>query len=626
MKRKIQLAVKRLFDLTVSFIFIVIFSIIPVWLVIAIAIKATSKGPVIFKQERVGKDGKLFKIYKFRTMLTAEESYDKDGKPLGNYERITKVGAFLRRTSLDELAQLFNVFNGTMSIVGPRPTLSYQVEKYTERQRRRLEMRPGVTGWAQVNGRNDLSWGEKIEFDIEYIDRFSLWLDCKILFKTVGIVLGAKGIEFKRNDEISSENAIQKDNVLVLCGGIPQVALIGELQRRGYCVILADYNPQCAGATVADEFYPVSVMDRVAVKQLAIDKKVKFVITACADQVLRVMADVSQELELPCYIDAETAFSVSDKAKMKKVFADNDIPTSCFVVTSNPDIDGVCDLRLPVIVKPVDAYSSRGVKKVSSKDELREAIANAVKISKTGTAIIEEFVDGEELSVDVYVENDTAHILCQSRLDKIGEDGKFVICRTVYPAKVTPIAQKKIEITAQKIADAFGLVNSPMLIQLIVRGDDISVIEFCARTGGGDKFRLIKKVSGFDVISAVVDLSEGKFPHVVDDGKTKSFIINEFLYVYPGTLDHMEGFEELREDGTITEFFQLKQQGVKIDGINSSGDRVAYCTIEDTSVEGLKAKHNKVAKVLKVIDVEGKDILRHDLIERFTIRQGEELR
>ena len=257
MKRKIQLAVKRLFDLTVSFIFIVIFSIIPVWLVIAIAIKATSNGPVIFKQERVGKDGKLFKIYKFRTMLTAEESYDKDGKPLGNYERITKVGAFLRRTSLDELAQLFNVFNGTMSIVGPRPTLSYQVEKYTERQRRRLEMRPGVTGWAQVNGRNDLSWREKIEFDIEYIDRFSLWLDFKILFKTVGIVLGAKGIEFKRNDEISSENAIQKDNVLVLCGGIPQVALIGELQRRGYCVILADYNPQCAGATVADEFYPV---------------------------------------------------------------------------------------------------------------------------------------------------------------------------------------------------------------------------------------------------------------------------------------------------------------------------------------------------------------------------------
>ena len=313
--RKFQLAIKRIFDIVSSFALILVLTVIPVLLIIAIAIKVTSKGPVVFKQERIGKDGKAFYIYKFRTMLIPEESYDKDGNPLGNYERITKVGAFLRKTSLDELMQLFNVLNGTMSVIGPRPTLRYQVEKYTDEQRRRLEMRPGITGWAQVNGRNDLSWAEKIRYDIEYIDNFSIWMDIKILFKTVGIVFGRKGIEFTKNDAISSEN---KENVkvkkaLVLCGGIPQVALIEELKSRGIFTILADMNEKCVAVGYADKFYPVSVLDVDAVAKLAKEENVDFIITVCADQVLQVMAEVSESLGLPCYIDFETAKKVKRK-------------------------------------------------------------------------------------------------------------------------------------------------------------------------------------------------------------------------------------------------------------------------------------------------------------------------
>ena len=177
--------IQRIFDIVSSFALILVLTVIPVLLIIAIAIKVTSKGPVVFKQERIGKDGKAFYIYKFRTMLIPEESYDKDGNPLGNYERITKVGAFLRKTSLDELMQLFNVLNGTMSVIGPRPTLRYQVEKYTDEQRRRLEMRPGITGWAQVNGyRGDTSIKKRIEYDLYYIENWTLGLDIKILFLT----------------------------------------------------------------------------------------------------------------------------------------------------------------------------------------------------------------------------------------------------------------------------------------------------------------------------------------------------------------------------------------------------------------------------------------------------------
>ncbi len=209
-----QLAVKRLFDIIVSLILILLLTVIPVLIVIPIAIVLESKGGAVFKQERVGKNGKIFKIYKFRTMRQPPEgTYSVNGvlhKPNGDIlepssTRITKLGAFLRKTSLDELMQLFNILEGTMSFVGPRPTLPYQAEKYNDEQRRRLDMKPGLTGWAQVNGRNNLTWTEKIAYDVEYVDKFSLWFDLKIMFKTVAVVLKREKIEFKKEDELTSK-------------------------------------------------------------------------------------------------------------------------------------------------------------------------------------------------------------------------------------------------------------------------------------------------------------------------------------------------------------------------------------------------------------------------------------
>ena len=616
--RKFQLAIKRIFDIVSSFALILVLTVIPVLLIIAIAIKVTSKGPVVFKQERIGKDGKAFYIYKFRTMLIPEESYDKDGNPLGNYERITKVGAFLRKTSLDELMQLFNVLNGTMSVIGPRPTLRYQVEKYTDEQRRRLEMRPGITGWAQVNGRNDLSWAEKIRYDIEYIDNFSIWMDIKILFKTVGIVFGRKGIEFTKNDAISSEN---KENVkvkkaLVLCGGIPQVALIEELKSRGIFTILADMNEKCVAVGYADKFYPVSVLDVDAVAKLAKEENVDFIITVCADQVLQVMAEVSESLGLPCYIDFETAQNVSKKSNMKKIFEENGVPTSKYIVLDDLKESDVNGFVYPLIVKPVDSYSSRGVRKVFSFKELESAFREAVKISRTKTAVVEEFVEGKEVSVDIYVENGKAYVLSASNLEKIPASDKFVIYRTIYPADVSDNIYKQIEDVAQRIAEAFALKDSPMLIQLIDKGDSISVIEFCARTGGGDKFRLIKKASGFDVIKAAVDLALGEKPHV-EFNRSEKFIVDEFLYCNKGIFDKLDGFDEMLRKGNITEYYQLKQKGAEIKEIASSGDRIAYFTIEADSKEELSEKYKEINDSVKVLDEKGNDILRHDLISTF---------
>jgi lipopolysaccharide/colanic/teichoic acid biosynthesis glycosyltransferase len=155
----------------------------------ALAIRLEDGGAVFFRQERVGLDGRPFEVLKLRTMIVDAHTQGAGYAVDKGDSRITRVGNLLRRTSLDELPQLWNVLRGEMSLVGPRPTLSYQVEQYTERQRRRLEVRPGLTGWAQVNGRASLSWPERIELDVWYVEHRSLALDLRILLRTAAVLL-----------------------------------------------------------------------------------------------------------------------------------------------------------------------------------------------------------------------------------------------------------------------------------------------------------------------------------------------------------------------------------------------------------------------------------------------------
>lgn len=199
MLRMIQVILKRLIDIFLSILGMIIAS--PVILIIALAIKITSKGPAVFIQERVGKDGVPFRMYKFRSMKQGSEGLTHGKYITRDNENITRVGKFFRRWALDELPQLVNVLKGDMSIVGPRPTLQYQVDRYNDFQRRRLNVKPGITGWAQVNGRNMLNWPERMELDIWYADNWNLLLDIKIILRTAGALLrrefsfAAEGVE-----------------------------------------------------------------------------------------------------------------------------------------------------------------------------------------------------------------------------------------------------------------------------------------------------------------------------------------------------------------------------------------------------------------------------------------------
>lgn len=192
--------IKRLIDVVCSFLGVLVLS--PLFIIIAIIIKTTSKGPVFFSQKRVGKNGKEFNMYKFRSMVVnAEELKEKLAAQnemsgpmfkMKDDPRVTKVGKFIRKTSIDELPQLWNVLKGDMSLVGPRPSLPKEVAQFEDWMYRRLEVKPGLTCYWQVSGRNNIDFEDWMKLDIRYVDERNLWIDIKLIFKTVGVLFGDK--------------------------------------------------------------------------------------------------------------------------------------------------------------------------------------------------------------------------------------------------------------------------------------------------------------------------------------------------------------------------------------------------------------------------------------------------
>ena len=203
---------KRLIDIVIATTALILLS--PIFILVAYKVSKNLGSPVFFLQDRPGKDGKLFKMIKFRSM---KDAFDKNGNPLPDDQRITTFGHKLRATTFDEMPQLINVLKGDMSIVGPRPQMKDFLEHYTPEQMRRHEVKPGMTGLAQVSGRNNLSWEEKFELDAKYVDTHSIWLDFKIMFKTVEVMLKKEGINAPDQEvgavRFSSQNDSQSESI-----------------------------------------------------------------------------------------------------------------------------------------------------------------------------------------------------------------------------------------------------------------------------------------------------------------------------------------------------------------------------------------------------------------------------
>lgn len=401
---------------------------------------------------------------------------------------------------------------------------------------------------------------------------------------------------------------------MIIPGGVPQVELIKQLKNRGIVTVLVDGSPDAVARPYADVFYKENIFDVSAVKELAEKEKVDFLLTVCADQVLLVVAQVSEMLGLPCYIDYKTAQDVSDKIRMKRIFKEIGVPTTDYVETDHLDLDAISHLHFPLVVKPVDAYSSKGVRKVESLDDLNRFYTEAKKISRSGGVIIEEYFQGNEISVDAFVVNGKAKILTVSNSEKVKDKDRFVIFRGRYPVVASEVVLKEIEDIAQRIADGFGLVNAPLLIQLLNNRDDVSVLEFCARTGGNMKWLLIKYSCGVDVITATIDITLGKEPDLEIKDTGHKIVVDDFIYCCPGVFDHFEGFDEMVEQGLINEFHPVRIKGTAMHGVMSSSDRIAGMNIVADSIEDFNKKEKIILENVKVIDINGKDLMRKDLI------------
>lgn len=401
---------------------------------------------------------------------------------------------------------------------------------------------------------------------------------------------------------------------LVIAGGVPQIELIKQLRSRGICTLLADGSDSAIAIPYADKFYHVNIFDIESIKKIAVDECVDFLITVCADQVLLVVAKVSEELGLPCYINYNSAMNVSDKIRMKRIFKKCNIPTTNYVEMNDFNETLIKELTYPLVVKPVDAYSSKGVRKANNLTELNQYYAEAKKISRSGGVIVEEFFEGDELSVDAFVVEGKAYILTVTNSEKIKYNDRFVIFRGRYPSRANNCILNKISVIAQKIADGFGLINSPLLIQILVNDEDISVLEFCARTGGNMKYLLIKNSCGVDVIKATLDITLGLKPNITCFDTGYKVVVNDFIYCKPGIFDHFEGFDEMVKQGYIYEFHGVRSKDTVMHSATSSSDRIAGMNIVADSIADYNIKLNKILNNTKVIDSDGNDIMDRELL------------
>ena len=399
--------------------------------------------------------------------------------------------------------------------------------------------------------------------------------------------------------------------ILVLAGGSDQAALIDELHRQGQNeVILVDYFENPPAKPHCDRHIVASTLDVDAVRRIAVEEKVDLITTACTDQALLTMARLSEELGLPCYISYATALNVTNKSYMKRVMAEHGIPTARFRIAGGPEEAALGDLDYPLVVKPADCNSSKGVRRAETREEAEKALAQALELSRTHTAIVEEFKSGDELSADLYIEGRTAKLLSVTVSEKRRNVSSFTITQSRYPAVG---AEERDSITAigQRIADAFGLTDTPLLVQMIRNAEGLWVIEFSARMGGGTKYRIIELLSGVNIMRKYVELVLGGRP-AVDPHPFEGSLRMNYVYCNPGTMAGLGGFEELKADGTIADYVAYKNAGATFEHSETSSDRAAGYLVTGATEEEVLAKQERANSLLRVTDPEGNDIMRHD--------------
>lgn len=399
---------------------------------------------------------------------------------------------------------------------------------------------------------------------------------------------------------------MDKPIALVLGGTAPHVLLVNKLHARGYYVVLVDYLPNPPAKAVSNEHIQASTLDKDKVLSIAKERNASLVISTCIDQANSVCCYVAEQLNLPHPYSYETSLLVTNKGMMKERMKAFDVPSSSFILTKSVDGIDWAQVSFPCVVKPVDCNSSKGVHRADSIDEAKPFVEEALKLSQTGEAIIEGFCVGDEIQVDcVALDNDADVVMTRSKIKVAGSNEAVLNSYgSIVPAQVSESVLPKLKQIAVNIARGFGLRNTPFFYQAIVTGDDVNVLEFAPRVGGGLSYYMIRNFVGFDAVEAVVDSFLG-FTIRERSHAPQSVYRTCLLYSKACTFDHIEGLEELKEKGLIKEFFITKSKGDVIDGDMRSSNRIGSFIVEAETIEDLKRKTSTCAETIRVIDAFG---------------------
>ena len=405
---------------------------------------------------------------------------------------------------------------------------------------------------------------------------------------------------------------------LVLAGGYDQIALIKELKAKKYEVLLADYLDNPPAKKEADYFFQISTLDEKGIYNLAKREKVKIVITACTDQALLTAANVSEKLGLPFYLSGKHAKSVTNKFYMKQKFKENNISSADYRVFE--DILEEKEIfnfnNFPYVVKPCDCNSSKGVQKVENSQELKRAINKAFSLSRSKKIVIENFLDGVEISVDVWVKNFIPQILSVTQTKKMdSHTDSFTIYQSCYPVNMTLDLKTQINEISYKLCEAFGVKNGPMLIQAIIKENKVYVLEFSARMGGGTKYKLIEYITGINIMQLYTDFTVNSPNVEIMPVMSEKMYEMDYIYAYNGIFKMLKGYEELKQHNVICEYFQYKEEGAEISQRCVSGDRVVGVLIAADTLEEMKNKRDILMQQTEILDMEGNDITYRECFE-----------
>ena len=405
-----------------------------------------------------------------------------------------------------------------------------------------------------------------------------------------------------------------KPVAIVLGGTAPHIELVKQLKDRGYYVVLVDYLPDSPAKSFADYHEQVSTLDNDAVLEVAKKHNAELVISACVDQANITACYVAEQLGLPHPYSLAFSSNITNKGYMKRVMMDHGIPTSRYLFFERDDSYSSFDLIYPVMVKPADSCAASGVKKANNRDELLKYLAEAKAVSRTGRAVVEEFVSGVEVSVYAFIQNHEAKILMISERYSVIEGNKQVLkCyATITPPSVSSVAKEKIEYLTNRIAEVFEMNNTPLHVQYICDGDSVNVIEFAPRVGGGISYKNIKENTGFDIIDATIDSYLGNPVNVKATLSSRFYSVN-LAYGIPSIFDHLEGVQELIDQGIVDSCHFHKTKGASLFDDRASSCRIAAILISGDSRDEIISKVKYTFEHINAYDPYGNQILRKDL-------------